>query len=79
MASDETSTQADKSHTSVRQQCGLSVRDTLKFMPSLPLSLVLGVFTFVSTIEQQKIGKRHRDNDRASAKIQRKLERMIDI
>lgn len=51
---------------------GLQTRDLLKCLSSIILPLLLGVFTIFITIQQQKIAREHRAEDRQEAFQQRK-------
>ncbi|CAM4857880.1 unnamed protein product [Rotaria socialis] len=77
MLSPEKSTQTDQADLLPRKLFGLKLKDSLKFISSLLLPLVLGVFTLVITMQQQQLAKQQREQDRVSADRQREQDRNL--
>ncbi|CAM2707641.1 unnamed protein product [Rotaria socialis] len=77
MLSLEKSTQTDQADLLPRKLFGLRLKDSLKFISSLLLPLVLGVFTLVITMQQQQLAKQQREQDRVSADRQREQDRNL--
>ncbi len=78
MVSQEKSTQTDRSNFVSHELYGLKPKDTLKFISSLILPLVLGIFTIVITIQQQNSAKIQREEDRKVSQLQLELERNLN-
>ncbi|CAF4097018.1 unnamed protein product [Rotaria sordida] len=65
--------------------CRLTLKDGLQFISSLLLPLMLGVFTVIITLEQQRISQEQRSQDLAELRLQREedmnnsmLQRALD-
>lgn len=59
----EKSTQTARLSTNTRIVSNVKIKDGFKFISSLLLPLVLGVFTFVVTFHQQDAAKQQREED----------------
>ncbi|CAF3791787.1 unnamed protein product, partial [Adineta steineri] len=70
MLSREQGTQTDRFRYQSHGFYGLTLKDILKFVSSLLLPLMLGVFTVVFTIHQQNVTSRQRVEDRQLARQQ---------
>ncbi|CAF1192067.1 unnamed protein product [Didymodactylos carnosus] len=73
----EQSTEADRLPIRSRDFYGLTLRDGLKFISSLILPLMLGIFTVVITIHQQNAVAKQRAEDRNATRLQRDQELVI--
>ncbi|CAM4755809.1 unnamed protein product [Rotaria magnacalcarata] len=85
MADQEQNAQTNQSLPVARKLNGLKLKDVLKFLSSLLLPLVLGVFTLVISIQQQDAARQQRDleirlssAERYESQQQRDLERTLD-
>lgn len=73
MASHDQSTMTERSLYS-HGRFGLTIKDGLQFISALLLPLMLGVFTIVITIEQQRVSKEQREQDLAELRLQREQD-----
>ena len=77
MVHHEKSTQTDNFIATSHQQHRVNFKSIIKFMSSLLLPLVLGIFTSVITIRQESMASKQREADRVSAELQRAQERQL--
>ncbi len=71
MVSQEQATQTEQIQNQYRQYFSLTSKNVLKFVSSLILPLMLGVFTVVITFHQQKVAREQRIEDIQLARQQR--------
>jgi hypothetical protein len=71
MVSQEQATQTEQLQNQYRQYFSLTSKNVLKFVSSLILPLMLGVFTVVITFHQQKVAREQRIEDIRLARQQR--------
>jgi len=71
MVSQEQATQTEQLKNQYRQYFGLTSKTILKFISSLILPLMLGVFTVVITFHQQKVAREQRIEDMQLVRQQR--------
>src|SRR5271163_3572 len=75
MVSQEQTTQTEQYRNRYREYSFLIGRYMLKFLSSLILPLMLGIFTVVITFQQQKLAREQRLEDLQSARQQRLEDR----
>ncbi|CAF1366212.1 unnamed protein product [Adineta ricciae] len=61
------------------RNCRLTLKDGLQFISSLILPLMLGVFTVIITLEQQRISQEQRAQDLAELRLQREQDMNISM
>jgi uncharacterized protein YjbI with pentapeptide repeats len=71
MVLQEQAAQTEQLTNQDRKYIGLTRKNMLKFLSSLILPLMLGIFTVVITFEQQKVGRQQRLEDQQLARLQR--------
>lgn len=74
MVLQEQATQTEKLPSQDRKYIGLIVKYVLKFLSSLILPLMLGIFTVVVTFEQQKVARQQRLEDKNESRLQREQD-----
>jgi uncharacterized protein YjbI with pentapeptide repeats len=74
MVSQEHATQTEQLQNRYNTYFGLTGKNLLKFLSSLILPLMLGVFTVVVTFEQQKVARQQRLEDKNDSRQQREQD-----
>jgi hypothetical protein len=77
MTTQEQCIETDQPRVVTGRFSGLKLRYALKFISSLLLPMVLGVFTLVITLQQQDMAKKQRDEDRNASRLSRILVSII--
>ncbi len=75
MVSHERATQTEQVQNQNREYRGLRGKYVLKFISSLLLPLMLGIFTVVVTFEQQKVARQQRLEDKTESRLQREQDK----